>query len=250
MLMKAITVLTPENISAPLPSGFTPAYMLYRVMADGRLYRAEASFLPSGGIMGVSFESGACSPSLASEITAEAKARGFSALLFDAPQENPVSVCETAALCSASLPVYAPAFISEKLPNAFVLTETALFSGTLKARLEDAVGRFGRERVVADVERLRMEFSPPASDERGRILTGAELSALFSRRTSGPHYSPDLAAWYFNYRDGEQTRFVLYDDLQSLRRKTALISSLGIGSAVFSYREVSDVIGRLFGQPS
>ena len=109
--------------------------------------------------------------------------------------------------------------------------------------------RGGGGRLALDAERLRMDFSLPARNGRGRPLTAGELQELLDRESPAVFFSQDLCARYFTYtRDGE-THFVLFDDADTLRQKLRLGSSLGFSAAFLMYPEVRDLLPQLFPPP-
>ena len=98
------------------------------------------------------------------------------------------------------------------------LVNTAVSGGSFAQYLREAA-RGGGGRLALDVERLRMDFSLPARNGRGRPLTAGELRELLDRESPAVFFSQDLCARYFTYtRDGE-THFVLFDDADTLRQK-------------------------------
>ncbi|MBR5381937.1 MAG: hypothetical protein IK136_04885 [Oscillospiraceae bacterium] len=241
--MELITVHTPESVGQAASMPGTAAYMFYRTDDEGRLTRAEVAPLPRGGISGIFLER--AGPLLAADILAEARETEAAGILFDAEAPFSAEAVSVAHRCSQKLPVYLPAASAREVPGSFALTETAVTGGSLRKRLADAAALFGPERVFLDIERLRMEFTLPHAAERGRRLTSEELNALYARRASGPHFSGELCAWYFRCRDGKGTRFILYDDLYSVRQKLSLASSMGIRGACLYYRETKDFIRSL-----
>jgi len=245
--LELITIHTPESVGAAASLPGKSAFMIYRTDAEGRLTRAEGVSVPRGSLMGVFLER--ASSSLAADVLAEAESAGASGVLFDA--EGALSPEASAAVrrCAEKLPVYLPAALKADAPGAYRLVETAVTGGSLRKKLLDAVAAVGSARVFLDIERLRMDFTLPHQSERGRSLTPEALRALYARRAAGPHFSPDLCAWYFRCRDGAGTRFVLYDDLYSVRQKLSLASSLGIGGAFLYYRETEDFIRPLLASP-
>ncbi len=238
--MVIITVHTPETAEY-IKKTENNACMLYRVSPDGRLLRAKTEEPFPGIIMGVFLAPAAIH---AGDILAEYRDNGFTGIMLDA-QSPSGSLSETASALSEHVPVYVPEKLCPDAKNCNILVETAISSGSLRNRFENAISRYGRGRVFADIERTRWDFPLPFRQERGRPLSGEELKALFRRRASGPHYSPDLCAWYFSCRENAGSRFVLYDDAVSINRKLKILSSLGIAGAFLNYREVADIYGAI-----
>ena len=95
------------------------------------------------------------------------------------------------------------------------------------------------------------EFKPKAAAEiedfRIKILgKKGELTALMERRDPAVFYSTDLCAKYFTCTEGGESRFILFDDAGSLRRKIQLGQDMGITAGFLMYPEVSDLLPELF----
>lgn len=128
-------------------------------------------------------------------------------------------------------------------PGAAVLVCTALSGGDLETRLADCCRAFGADRVVLDLQRLRMDFPLPCPTGEGTALSGEQLARL--RQGCSVFYSRSLGARYFTYRRGSETRFVLLDDGDTMRRKMALGERLGIGRGLLTLPECGDILGEL-----
>lgn len=109
--------------------------------------------------------------------------------------------------------------------GAAMLLSTAISGGTLRQRMEEAVSRCGE--VYLDLERTRRIFSLPCPDGAGRLICPEELERL-SREAESGFFSPDLQCKVWVVRRDTDVRFVLYDDPDTLRRKTDLAMELGI----------------------
>ena len=123
---------------------------------------------------------------------------------------------------------------------------TAISGGTLRTRLEEAAGTFGIQRLALDLQRLRMSFPLPCPTGEGEPLSGEVLSELLSRKGPGVFYSADLCARYFTSTGDGESRFVLFDDAGTLRRKIQMGNELGVGTGFLMYPEVSDLLPELF----
>ena len=109
--------------------------------------------------------------------------------------------------------------------GAAMLLSTAVSGGTLKQRLEDAVSRCGE--VYLDLERTRHIFPLPCPDGVGSPISREELEQL-SQKAESCFFSPDLQCKVLSVRRDTSVRFVLYDDTETLIRKTGLAQELGI----------------------
>ena len=119
-----------------------------------------------------------------------------------------------------------------------ILIGTALSGGSLRALLEEAVAKYGTERLALGVERIAMDFPLPCRSGYGKPLTPEALAALLRRCGGAPvFFSEALCAKYFTYRRDGETRLVLFDDDETVGRKLALAQSLGIETAFRIYTE-------------
>ena len=108
-----------------------------------------------------------------------------------------------------------------------------------------AVNRCGPERLALDLERVQMDFPLPCPTGCGTPLTHGELLSLRTRYPSSVYYSRELMAKYFTYTAEGGTHFVLFDDVETLRRKVRLAQELGIQKAFLMYPEVADLLPEL-----
>ena len=80
-------------------------------------------------------------------------------------------------------------------------------------------------------------------------MEAEELAELLERRRPSVFYSGDLCARYFTTTaENGESRFILFDDADTLRRKIRLGQELGIGAGFLMYPEVEDLLPELFGQ--
>ena len=126
-----------------------------------------------------------------------------------------------------------------------VLVCTALSGGDIENRLSACCRAFGPDRIVLDLQRLRMDFPLPCPTGEGIPLTDEQLAALQTGRQI--FFSRELGARYFTYRRGGETRFVLLDDGDTLHRKIALGERLGIHRGLLTLPECADILRDLTG---
>ena len=74
------------------------------------------------------------------------------------------------------------------------------------------------------------------------------LEELMGRREPSVFYSGDLCAKYFTTALEGESRFVLFDDAGTLRRKMQLGQELGLTTGLVMYPEVEDILPDLFGR--
>ena len=113
--------------------------------------------------------------------------------------------------------------------NGWVLVSSAVSGGTLAWRLERAIERYGRDRVLPALERTAMDFPLPAPGGCGTPLSQLQLQQKIREHSPTVHFSSALCARYFLYRDTHALpHFVLFDDIFSFRQKLHLLRSLGL----------------------
>ena len=252
--MQIYLATTPENLRDALRFTDRAAHVAYRVGRDGHLTRQNLLARTQGGLMvlgdqdcGVIRDAGA----LVREVWRECGNRGFPGVLADF--EQPPSADRAAflealstVLARNSRALFVPEAYGRQVPRARVLICTAISGGTLRQRLEEAAGDFGVQRLALDLQRLRMSFPLPCPTGEGEPLSGEALAELLRRKGPGVFYSADLCAKYFTSTGEGESRFVLFDDAGTLRRKIQMGNELGIGTGFLMYPEVSDLLPELF----
>lgn len=246
-----LLILTPpEHLRAVQSAGLLPAHRAYRMGAH--LYRAGPPVAPRGGWMALDCRSAPCAAApepFCREVLRECAAREFQGVL--ALGARPDGFC--GGVLAALAPLLArqglALYVSETcagVEKAKVLLSSALSGGSLQVRLEEAVVRFGAERLALWVERLAMDFPLPSPTGEGRSLSPTELTGLLERERPQVFFSHELCARYFTYQRGsEGAHFVLFDDAGSLRKKLELAHRLGLPRAVLSYPQVADWLTQL-----
>lgn len=116
-----------------------------------------------------------------------------------------------------------------------ILISTALSGGSLRELLEEAIAKYGTAQLALGVERTAMDFPLPCRGGYGTPLAPETLAALRRRCAAPVFFSEALCAKYFTYLRNGETRLVLFDDDETVRRKLALAQSLGIGEAFRIY---------------
>lgn len=231
------------------------AHVAYRTGRDGRLVRRDLLARTRGGIMVLGDRD--CGPvrdpaALCRDVWRECGNRGYAGVLADF--EQPESPDKTAFLAALGRVLarngkwlFVPEPYGMKISQASVLICTALSGGNLYQRLEEAVQRFGRGRVALDLQRLRMSFPLPCPSGEGEPLSREGLAEMLERKQRSVFYSSDLCAKYFTDTNGGESRFVLFDDAGTLRKKIHLGQELGISAAFLMYPEVEDILPELMG---
>lgn len=218
--------------------------MAYTLEPNGALTRVPSP--PRGGLMGLRDRGGALRTAapLCRAIVSECRKNGYRGVLADldptAQDRLPFLTQLSRALIAQGRVLYCPMQLPAE--GARLLVGTAVSGGSLRALLESAVNRFGAERLALDLERVRMDFPLPCPTGCGVPLKAEEFDVLRRKAPDAVFYSRELMANYFTYSSAEGTRFVLFDDAQTLRKKCALAASLGIEEAFVMYPEVADLL--------
>ena len=140
--------------------------------------------------------------------------------------------------------LYLPAAAAGFTPHGTALLCTALTSGSLEERLAAAAEKWGPERLALDLQRMMLDYPLSAGGEAA-ALTPPRLHALAEGRAT--YFSRPLCARYFTYRTDGGSRFVLFDDVQTLRMKMEMAEKLGIRQGFFMLPEVEDLAQSLLG---
>ena len=253
----ALLVLTPPGqVRAVQAAGLTPAHLAYRVGAGPHLFRSKTPVALRGGVLALDAQGfqGRGEPGpFCQEVLRECAARGFQGVLcaFDGP---PIPLLRSAVAELEPLLTRRgwPLYVTEPYAagGARVLISSALSGGSLRLRLEEAVERYGRERVVLRVERVAEDFPLPSPGGSGVPLTQEELARRLEERAPAVFFSSELCAHYFTYMEQDGAHFVLFDDAGSIRKKLQVAGDLGISRAVLSYPQVEDLLPELLRSPS
>lgn len=230
---------------------YTPylAHVAYRIGADSHLLRAALPRQLRGGMAVLSDRDAPAVPwdCAIDELTQECVQRNYAGVILDfednAPHDSFVRSLDD-ALTRIRRRLFVPESYAAHATHAAVLINTALSGGTLRERLSHAVAQYGAARLVLDLQRLAMDFPLPCPSGEGKPLSLTELCQL--RQGRSVFFSEELCARYFTYRRGGVTRFVLFDDGDTLRRKIQLGESLGISEGLLMYPEVADLLDTLY----
>lgn len=225
-----------------VPSGVTPVRAAYRLDDDGALCALPLPCRMQGGLLLLTASAGHCGDRTAAAILQECHRRRYRGVVVPFPAPSLVRALAR-PLYRAGLELWLHEQDAPTAPGCWVLVNTAQPRGSLQDRLTRAVRAYGPERIVLDVQRLRMDFPLPCPDGEGAYLTAAQLCRLRAGRTV--FYSKELGVRYFTYRQGSASRFVLLDDGDTLRRKLALGAQLGITRGLLTLPECGDVLAEV-----
>ena len=257
MISSSRIILTapPDQSRAALGFGVPVAHMAYRLGGGPHLFRANLPVTAVGGLMVIDdagFDGRGDPGPFCKEVVRECSLRGFTGVVCDF--ERPLSLSGrilsdlSGLLARQGWPLYVSESYARYSDSAKVLIPTALSGGTLQGRLEEAVERYGAERVVLAVERVAEDFYLPAPTGSGTRLTREELQQRMEERAPSVYFSSELCAHYYTYMNRDNgAHFVLFDDGGSIRKKIQVARRLGIRQAMLPYPEVEDVLGEIVG---
>lgn len=252
--MQIYLAATPDKLREAARFTDRLAHVAYRVGPDGRLTRQDLLARTHGGLMVLGDQG--CGvirdvAALCRDVWRECGNRSFGGVIADfeqtaSPDRTAFLEALGRILSRNNRRLYVPEAYGAAIPQAHVLICTALSGGTLRQRLEEASGIYGGRRLALDLQRLRMSFPLPCPSGEGTPLGAEELEGLLRQKAPSVFYSTDLCAKYFTCTEGSEGRFILFDDAGTLRRKIQLGQDLGIGTGVFMFPEVADLLPELF----
>lgn len=255
--MNLCLIVTPKSAPQAYDYPLPLAHYAYRIGNGPHLFRTDLRNPAHGGILVTDLDKNSETgnfDNLLREIDRECTARGYQGVFFDL--EAPPSPMFQKMLESLALNfhrrkrfIYLPEPYAFPLPAVKAVVPTALSSGSLRHRLEQAAQRFSPERVALGVEWARTDFALPTTSSGGRSLTEAELLQLRNRFGHAIYFSEDLCAHYFTYMNaGNNAHFVLFDDAASISKKFQLAASLNIHTAFLPCPEEKHLLRNFLGQ--
>ena len=229
------------------------AHAAYRIDREGRLSRQNL-LRTRGGLMMLGDQG--CGviqdvQALCRDVWRECGNRGFWGVAADfeerpSPDKTMFLEVLSRVLGRNRMRLFVPEAYGGAVPQAQVLICTALSGGTLRQRLDEAAQAFGQQRLALDLQRLRMSFPLPCPEGEGTPLSNEELHTMLRERNPSVFYSADLCAKYFTCTIQNKSRFILFDDAGTLRRKIQLGQEMNLSAAFLMYPEVSDLLPELF----
>ena len=187
---------------------------------------------------------GPFSPETAAGVVQECRRRRYGTVIVPFPAAE-LTEALAQPLHRSGIALWVHEKCAHTAPGARVLVCTALSGGDIENRLSACCRAFGPDRIVLDLQRLRMDFPLPCPTGEGIPLTDEQLAALQTGRQI--FFSRELGARYFTYRRGGETRFVLLDDGDTLHIKIALGERLGIHRGLLTLPECADILRDLTG---
>jgi hypothetical protein len=178
--------------------------------------------------------------------------QGFPGILADWPEEVSPALARFTGLLGVELAQNGKALVlplqwQDTCPTAQLLVSSSICGGTLRGRLTDLSRRFGRERLVVQLQRSCAVFSLPSPTGQGMTVEPSALARLQNSQHPRVYFSSALCAQYVSWQEGNTPKLLLFDDAQSLRAKLALVGELGIPTCVAAYPEVRALLPQLLG---
>lgn len=120
-----------------------------------------------------------------------------------------------------------------------VLVSTALSGGDIEGRFRRMGEKYGRQRVMMDIEPMGEDFLIPSPKGTGEKRTVQEIRRLGQEKKAQIFFSKELCARYFTYENGENSlRFVLFDDEGTIQEKMRLAKLWELSGIVATYEEI------------
>lgn len=195
-----------------------------------------------GGAMLLTGAAGPFSPETAAGVVQECRRRRYGTVIVPFPAAE-LTEALAQPLHRSGIALWVHEKCAHTAPGARVLVCTALSGGDIENRLSACCRAFGPDRIVLDLQRLRMDFPLPCPGGDGTYLTAAQLCRLQNGRTV--FYSKELGVRYFTYHQDGASRFVLLDDGDTLKRKLALGAQLCIPRGLLTLPECGDILPEL-----
>jgi len=227
----------------------------YHIGAGSSLLRQNTLLtVPPGGVLCVSDQNAPFiddPDALCAAAVRECRRRTYDGVLLDftePPTQDRLTFAARLArlLRSEQRKLYLTEPYGASIPDAAILLDTALSGGSLTEHLQEAAARWGSHRLALDISRVRMQFPLPCPSGVGTPLNSEALQALMAQETPAVFFSPELCARYFTYTCNGNTRFVLFDDADTLKEKLRLGQQLGITAAFVRWADVADIADSLF----
>ncbi len=251
--MQIILAAAPDCLREAMRFTGQIAHVAYRIDQEGRLSRQNL-LRTRGGLMALGDQGCGIirdARMLCRNVWQECGNRGFWGVAADfeeKPSQDKIAFLESLSriLGRNRMRLFVPEAYGSAVPQAYVLICTAISGGTLRQRLNEAAQSFGQQRIALDLQRLRMSFPLPCPEGEGRPLSNTELNTMLRERNPSIFYSGDLCAKYFTYTENNESRFILFDDADTLRRKMQLGQEMNLPAAFLMYPEVADLLPALF----
>lgn len=220
------------------------AHAAYHIGQNSTLLRESSLADTSGGLLLIGDLDAPAIPDaekLAQAVLRECRRRRSTGAVLDFESPSaPDRMAFVKALTRLFTPFHYALYVPEPyvVPGSIPLINTAISGGNFTEYLQNAVRQYST--AALDVQRLCMDFSLPEPSGVGNPMRPEQLTALLEQFNPQTFFSQDLCAKYFTHNNNGQTRFILYDDADTMRQKLQIGRTLGFRTALLMYPEVSD----------
>lgn len=248
---RILLAVSPGSVPPRLPVPFELAHMAYRIGPRCRLLRARPELALNGGFLMISGAASSClgnAERFCQQVVSECRlhlAAGVIANWELAPQCVPLVTELDRALAQAQLEFWVPEYYAAAAANAKILISSQLSGGSLSARLQEALNRWGH-RIALAVECTPWSFQLPCPSGRGTPLEDGQLQQLIANYNPRLWFSESLCTQYFTYLKENQLHLTLFDNGASIRRKLELAARRGLSGAILSWDELKPFARELF----
>lgn len=254
--MESILLTPPALREEAAQFGLPLAHMAFHIGPDGRLHQTGLPPTTKGGLLfaGASEAPGGTAnfrPAVR-DLLATCQNRAFSGVILDLEQPPTPFLAGLIhgveeGLSRQNKHLYLPELYANFSQRARLYLSSALSGGSLEKRLTQAAETYGPERLVLCLDRVRSDFFLPSPKGTGKPLSKEELAGLMERLEPSVFFSKDLCAHYFTYVSRSTgAHFVLFDDGESLLKKSKLAETVGIPRCFLLYPETAEFLPALF----
>lgn len=234
-----------RDAQAVRDAGLPCLHLCTALTASGSFTVLRHPLCARGDLLGIIDQGGTPgSPSLlASSACSLAQSRGCMGVLadFQRPALSDAAAALDEQCHRLGLSFWIPLELADCAPHGIYLFETAVSGGSLEQHCSELAERYGCDRIAAQLVRSCCKFSIPSSTADGIPLTMQQAKELMAHTSAIPFFSRELCANYFTCTEDGQPRFVLFDDMETLRAKQRLLDSIGIFRQLLFYPDAAEM---------
>lgn len=248
---RILLAVSPGSVPPRLPVPFELAHMAYRIGSHCRLLRARPELALTGGFLMISGAASSChgnAERFCQQVVSECRLHHAAGVIANwelASQCAPLVTELDRALAQAQLEFWVPEYYAKAAANAKILVSSQLSGGSLTARLQEALDRWGH-RIALAVECTPWVFQLPCPSGQGTPLEAGQLRQLIANYSPRFWFSEALGTQYFTYLREQQLHLALFDNGASIRRKLELAARRGLSGAILSWDELAPFAREVF----